>query len=261
MSRRSVGARRLGGAACLTRAAAAASRLEARGASARSNTAVNHINQPTVQAIIHPVTLYNGILHSARTNHVENVLLHALPLGVSAGPVVARAAAVVGQKHVFGVEQVAHLRGAQWRCDVWVGRVLRAASGGGGVCSGGQHWRPGQHAAAGCGRRGHQGKATKAQPQAAHLGVLDRVDHAAARHCGGGGEAAGGGTGRRWRRSAELHSGVAAAAAPAPAPACLPRPIPPAVQAQPAIITHNRTHRGSRSMRHARGMYRSSSAW
>jgi len=43
------------------------------------------------------------------TNHVQNVLLHRLPLVVPAGPIIPRSASMTRQVCVLGVEQILHV--------------------------------------------------------------------------------------------------------------------------------------------------------
>lgn len=45
-----------------------------------------------------------------RTNHVKYVLLDALSLVIAAGPVVASSTPMLGQEHIFRVEQVLDIR-------------------------------------------------------------------------------------------------------------------------------------------------------
>ena len=45
-----------------------------------------------------------------RTNHVKYVLLDALSLVIAAGPVVASSTAMLGEEHIFRVEQVLDVR-------------------------------------------------------------------------------------------------------------------------------------------------------
>jgi hypothetical protein len=44
------------------------------------------------------------------TNHVQNLLLDRLSLVIPAGPVVARAAAMIGQVDILWIEQILHVR-------------------------------------------------------------------------------------------------------------------------------------------------------
>lgn len=45
-----------------------------------------------------------------RTNHVKYILLDALSLVIATGPVIAGAAAMLGQKHILRVEQILDVR-------------------------------------------------------------------------------------------------------------------------------------------------------